>query len=285
MKSISASAALLIWLSIAACSAPRTAAEWTSVQRELALRVAEDQQVRRDLQAAGMTDMRLIERVSALDAANTAWLKEIVHRDGWPTIEHVGEQGAKGAWAHEYPNPFVTALALQALAEAKARGARIDPAKFDAGARALLSTRDDEGNYSYGFPGKGDSDVFSAGRNPQAELALKLAKLSDDAKVAAAITKSFAHHDAYEAVRKYDDHAPPHRIGGFFFFYDQMHRVDAILSLADPMKRAELLKKQREILLRIPEIDGRFVDSHELGKAYGAAAGLICLKATTPVER
>lgn len=96
MKQRSVFAAFLI--SIAACSAPRTAAEWASVQRELALRVAEDQQVRRDLQVAGMTDLRLIERVSALDASNTAWLKSIVDRDGWPTIGHVGEQGANDAW-------------------------------------------------------------------------------------------------------------------------------------------------------------------------------------------
>ena len=197
-------------------------------------------------------------------------------------VGHMQElQTKKGAWFHEYPNPFVTALAVHALHDAKQAGARIDPAKFDAGAQALLSTRDKKGDFSYGFPGKGDANpTFAAGRNPQAEFALKLAGHSDDAKVADALERALKHHDAYESTRKYDNHAPPHGIGGFFFFYDEMHRADAARSLADPTVRRSFLDRQRALLFKIPEIDGCFVDSHELGKPYGAAAGLLVLKAT-----
>jgi hypothetical protein len=193
-----------------------------------------------------------------------------------------GLQEKKGAWAHEYANPFVTALTLHALNEARAAGAKIDPARFDAGIEALASCRGDDGTFSYGFPGRGSPVVFAAGRGPHAEFALKLGGRSDDARVVAAIRRNFAEHAAFEAARKYDDHAPPHQIGGFFFFYDEMHRVDAIKSLADKAVRGELLARQREILLRLPEIDGRFVDSHELGKSYGTASGLYCLMETTP---
>jgi hypothetical protein len=194
-----------------------------------------------------------------------------------------GMQTERGAWFHEYPNPFVTALALQALHAAKGAGVRIDPAVFARGAEALASTRGDSGDYSYGFPGKGDANpVFAAGRNPQAEHALKLAGVSDDSRVAEALERALTHHAAYEAARQYDDHAPPHGIGGFFYFYDEMHRADAAAGLADPALRRSFLARQREHLLAIAEIDGRFVDSHELGKPYGSAAGLLVLKATTP---
>ncbi|MEZ6095879.1 MAG: hypothetical protein R3C03_16885 [Pirellulaceae bacterium] len=35
--------------------------------------------------------------------------------------------------------------------------------------------------------------------------------------------------------------------------------------------------RQREIILQIPEIDGCFVDSHELGRCYGTAMALLSL--------
>ena len=35
----------------------------------------------------------------------------------------------------------------------------------------------------------------------------------------------------------------------------------------------------------LPEIDGGFVDSHELGKTYGTAMGLICLKSALPTSQ
>jgi len=98
MKTNQALLALLACLPFAACSSPPPAAEWASVQRELAQRVAEDQRLRRELHVEGLTDMRVIEQLSAVDAANTAWLKGLVHRSGWPTTAHVGEQGARDAW-------------------------------------------------------------------------------------------------------------------------------------------------------------------------------------------
>lgn len=77
-------------------------------------------------------------------------------------------------------------------------------------------------------------------------------------------------------MRKYDDHADRHANGGFFFWYDMAGRAEAIGRLQSD--RDAFLAKQRDLVLSIAEIDGCFVDSHELGKTYGTAMGLITLK-------
>ena len=35
--------------------------------------------------------------------------------------------------------------------------------------------------------------------------------------------------------------------------------------------------KQKGIIMAMPEIDGCFVDSHEIGRCYGTAMALLCL--------
>jgi hypothetical protein len=193
-------------------------------------------------------------------------------------------QGDGGRFAHEYPNPFATATALHALKTAERAGIAPSPRTLSAGAAALAGSRGDDGTYSYGFgrtPGSRNVDM-SAGRMPICELALLLCGTSSQEKLAAAVGTSHDRHGALEQARKYDDHAPPHGIGGFFFWYDVVGRCLAIEAIADAEKRRAFLERERRLLLRIPEIDGRFVDSHELGKPYGTAMGLLSLKLTAP---
>ena len=92
--------------------------------------------------------------------------------------------------------------------------------------------------------------------------------------VAASLEVSFKHHGLLERVRKYDDHADAHHNGGFFFWYDQYGRALAARAIGD----AAAMAKQKEIVLAIPEIDGCWVDSHELGRTYGTAMALLTLK-------
>jgi hypothetical protein len=85
-------------------------------------------------------------------------------------------------------------------------------------------------------------------------------------------------------VRKYDDHAGRYRIGGFFYFYDQLGRILALRQLdGSPgelgKKAREWRAKLRAQILEIAEVDGTFVDSHELGRSYGTAMALLCLGA------
>ena len=109
---------------------------------------------------------------------------------------------------------------------------------------------------------------------PLCELALLLSGRSTPARVATALESSFEHHGLLEHVRKYDDHADKHGNGGFFFWYDQHGRALA----ASEIDNREALAKQKEIILAIQEIDGCWVDSHELGRVYGTAMALLTLK-------
>lgn len=188
------------------------------------------------------------------------------------------QQDPRGAWRHEYPNPFVTATALLALDEARRAGVEVPEAVFQRGADALASARDHRGVFSYGFPGRGADIRGAAGRMPLCELALFRCGRSTKEDLAAAVDASFRHHELLERVRKYDDHADPWRNGGFFFWYDQWGRAMA----AAASGQSAALERQRRIVLETAEIDGCWVDSHELGRVYGTAVALLTLRLCQP---
>lgn len=183
-----------------------------------------------------------------------------------------------GVWFHEYGNPFAIATALQSLAQAKAAGAVVDQERVDRGVRALLHCKTRGGVYSYGYSrGEAESALeFGAGRAPLCELALHDWGSSDDDKLAAVLTKGFQYHPQLAAVRKYDDHADQWHNGGFFFWYDMLGRSEAIMALPPGALRDRWQAQQKKLVLDLPEFDGCFVDSHELGRAYGTAMALLC---------
>ena len=113
---------------------------------------------------------------------------------------------------------------------------------------------------------------------PLCELGLLIGGRSDQAKLRRAIERSFEHHHLLERARKYDDHADRYANGGFFFWHDLLGRTEAIARIEDPAVRRAFKERQLDLILSIVEIDGGFVDSHELGKTYGTAMGLLCLK-------
>ncbi|HYE97445.1 MAG TPA: hypothetical protein VEJ18_00985 [Planctomycetota bacterium] len=187
-------------------------------------------------------------------------------------------QRPSGAWAHEYDNPFVTASALLALDEARAAGVDVPAAPVRKGVAALAGARDRRGSFAYQFPGRGGPPEQGAGRIPICELALLKGGASSPPALAAALELSFRHQPLLERVRKYDDHADAWQNGGFFYWYGQYGRALA----AKAAGAAEALKKQREIVLATQEFDGCWVDSHELGRAYGTAMALLTLKLCEP---
>ena len=65
-------------------------------------------------------------------------------------------------------------------------------------------------------------------------------------------------------------------LAGFFFFYCVYHTLEAARALDEPA-RGRHLEKFRAQILALPEMDGSFVDSHELGKSYGTAMALLIL--------
>jgi hypothetical protein len=190
-------------------------------------------------------------------------------------------QPETGVWFHEYGNPFAIATALQALHAAKGAGVAIDQERIDRGLRALAHNRTAAGAFTYSHTRRGEpraSVEAAAGRMPLCELALLVWGAADQPRLLAAVEAGHRHHGLLAAVRKYDDHADAHGYGGFFFWYDMLGRADATMALTAADDRTRLAAAQRSLVLDLPEIDGAFVDSHELGRAYGTAMALLCLQ-------
>ena len=113
---------------------------------------------------------------------------------------------------------------------------------------------------------------------PLCELALYLFGASDQARLLAAVESGERFHPLLAEVRKYDDHANRYGYGGFFFWFDMLGRVEAIAELEDADARRRLAASMRARILELAELDGCFVDSHELGRCYGTAMALLCLE-------
>jgi hypothetical protein len=187
-----------------------------------------------------------------------------------------------GTWFHEYANAFVTATALIALADAERAGATVDRAKVDLGLERLASQRMANGAYPYATrrPGRGDAGTekdiaASGGRISVCELARFAWGRIAEQDLAHAVTVSLDQHPNLAVALKYDNHTSTYAYGGFFFWYDMQARSEAIKMLADGPLRDQLADRQRTLVLALPEIDGCFVDSHELGRCYGTAMGLL----------
>jgi hypothetical protein len=189
-----------------------------------------------------------------------------------------------GGWAHEYANPFVTATALAALYVAQQAGAKVDSEKLAAGLAALQSDRFPNGAYPYNSQrrrrpaernGELPDTAPSAGRMAIGELALWYWRKIDQAQLQTAAQISLAGQQYLDVAYKYDNHTSTMAYGGFFFWYDLRARAELISQIEDPEVRHRLAASQRKIMLQLPEVDGRFVDSHELGRCYGTAMALL----------
>ncbi len=193
--------------------------------------------------------------------------------------EVFARQQSDGAFRHEYSNPFVTATVLIALHAAQRYGVVVPETSAQRALAALVRCRSEQGAFSYSqVRGKRRTQTriaAAAGRMPLCEAALECWGHSDAKRVAAAVKASFDYQADLERSRKYDDHAGPLHIGGFFFWYDMLGRKFALqrLGAAGTPGRRRL----RELVCSIAEIDGCFVDSHELGRTYGTAMALLCL--------
>jgi hypothetical protein len=91
--------------------------------------------------------------------------------------------------------------------------------------------------------------------------------------VAAGVDQYWKHRSRLEAVRVCDNHADG-ELAGFFYFNSVFHTLEAALAAGKPVGPF------RDQILAIPEPDGSFVDSHELGKSYGTAMALLILRRT-----
>ncbi len=183
-------------------------------------------------------------------------------------------QDAQGFWEHEYPNPFITGVVVHALATARAAGAEVPSTSFRRAADALMSTRGSGGRQTYRCDGQPpDNEKSSMSRTAICELALFECGRLELKDVAAGVEAYWKYVARLEAVRLCDYHSDG-RLAGFFYFHAGFHTLEAARALDAPA-RESTAKRFRERLLAIPEWDGSFVDSHEIGKSYGTAMALL----------
>jgi hypothetical protein len=185
-------------------------------------------------------------------------------------------QDSQGFWAHEYPNPFITGVVVHALETARKAGADVPGPIYRRAAEALLSTRGSGGRQTYRCDGQPpDNEKSSMSRTAICELALQECGKLQTSDVAAGVEAYWKFVDRLEAVRLCDYHSDG-RLAGFFYFHAGFHTLEAARTLSGPAKESTQ-KRFRERLLAIPEWDGSFVDSHEIGKSYGTASALLML--------
>lgn len=192
-------------------------------------------------------------------------------------------QRPSGMWAHEYDNAFCSAAALDGLRRAAAQGIAVPETVMQRGVEALANARYDDGSFAYGGagargrPGPGpDHAKDSAGRSPMCEAQLLASGRSDAAALLRAIGVYREHYERMEKVAKCDFHTDG-ELGGFFFFHDLYHTA-ALLPGLPGQPRAELREWFVARLAALPEIDGSFLDDHEIGKSCSTAFALLALK-------
>ncbi len=194
-------------------------------------------------------------------------------------------QMQNGSWYHEYPNSFVTGTALSALHSARECGATVSSDAAEKGLERLAKQRYKNGAFPYAVrqtdpadPQEKDGSLeASGGRISVCELARHQWGKITDTELVAAADNSLKFHAIMAKALKYDDHTSTYAYGGFFFWYDMQARSETIGRITDTSIREQFAAKQREIILGLPEIDGCFVDSHELGRCYGTAMALLSL--------
>jgi len=187
-------------------------------------------------------------------------------------------QDRDGFWGHEYPSAFATAAVVRCLALAKRAGADVPESMLQRAADALQKTRHPDGRQDYRHePGKPpSSERNSLGRTASSELALFDCGRGSASDVSAGVDVYWKHLSLLEAVRTCDNHADQ-ELAGFFYFNSVFHTLEAARTLPEPFRDAHLAKFRAQILA-IPEWDGSFIDSHELGKSYGTAMALLILR-------
>jgi hypothetical protein len=192
------------------------------------------------------------------------------------------QQDRDGFWGHEYPSAFATAAVVHVLIEARRAGADVPETMLRRAADALLLTRREGGRQDYRHePGKPpSSEKNSMGRTASSELALFECGRGSLERVAAGVEIYWKHLSRLEAVRTCDNHADE-ELAGFFYFNAVFNTLEAARALGEPA-RGDHLRRFRAQVLALPEPDGSFVDSHELGKSYGTAMALLILGRVRP---
>lgn len=207
------------------------------------------------------------------DAARAA----IVERMNQVVRESKERQKDNGFFAHEYANAFCTGAMLWGLIRAREAGAEVPEEMISRGRAALLSARAEDGSYGYsGTAKQRQSSLKDASeRMPVCEGILYALGASDATRLRFAFDNYWANIERIEKVRRNDFHSDG-ELAGFFFFHGMFHASE-IWARLPPELRGDSGERFLDLLRRIPEVDGSFIDSHEIGRSYATAMALLVM--------
>lgn len=109
-----------------------------ALREALARRAAADVRARDAAVAQGAPDPAAMHAVLKTDAGNLAWLKELVARQGFPTVAQVGARGVADAWLLAQHADRDSAFQWQVLRTLQTRGEQAGAAKQEL---AMLTDR------------------------------------------------------------------------------------------------------------------------------------------------
>ena len=188
-------------------------------------------------------------------------------------------QDTNGFFAHEYANAFCTAAMLWGLLRSRESGAEVPDEMFSRGVAALLSARQEDGSFVYGGSARkdrpGSTLKDSSVRMPVCEGILYALGASDKKRLRSAYDNYWSNLERIERVRRNDFHSDG-ELAGFFFFHGMLHASEIWARLPEEL-RGDSGARFLQLLQRIPELDGSFIDSHEIGRSYATAAALLVL--------
>lgn len=113
-------------------------------KKELIVRASKEQSLRQ-LWEKDLQNERIREKVRAIDAQNTTFLKRIVSKYGWPKISEVGKKAAESAWLMLQHSPEIKFMS-ECLKLMEAMPNEIEPANL---ARTIDRVRILEGRLQY----------------------------------------------------------------------------------------------------------------------------------------
>jgi len=227
---------------------------------------------------------RLMYLARRSSRADEAARRELVQRMNTIVEQAALRQQQSGFFAHEYENAFCTGAVLQELVAARAAGATVPTEMTDKAAAALISARFETGAFVYGGKAQGKPTGLkdAAARMPVCEGTLFQEGRSDLDKVRFALQNFWEHMKNIETVRRNDFHSDG-ELGGFFFFHAVFHASEVVRLLPEA-ERAPHWHQFVALLQQVPEMDGSFLDSHELGRSYGTAMALLTLRNAATFE-
>lgn len=178
------------------------------------------------------------------------------------------------------PASFNTALCLLALAGAKRAGHAVPAPAIAKGVAALAKMRQASGHFPYSTM-KGHewmtTDHGAIARNPLCESALIVNGRDSRQQLTVAFGHILAHHAELRRPSKmFYDYFNRRGHGGYYFYFAHRNAWEAAAHVPAPLRK-KVRAAVRQALLSSMELDGTFVDSVSIGRAYGTGIALTVL--------